>query len=394
MIQTELHQGRLFDENAYLTTFDAVVQAVEAWEDGCRVLLDRTAFFPEGGGQLCDVGTLGGYAVTDVRESEGGILHTVSAAPGTFRAGDTVAGEVDMAVRFSAMQCHSAEHIISGLLHTEFGYENVGFHLGREEMTLDTSGVLTKADIDRIETLANAVVHRNVPIRVSYPSAEELASMNYRAKIPLSGRVRIVTVEGVDCCACCAPHVRHTGEIGLIHIVFAEKHRGGMRLYVKAGERALRHVRTACDQLDRIAVMLSAHTTESADAVSRLLIDRRETAFAYKTLLHADMRRRGADICARTPHVVTAFSADIPMECVRTYLNEAIHHVRGIAVAVLPKEGGLSYLMASSTTDLRACLPAINGALHGRGGGTSGMVQGTFLCDEAEVRSYFSTLVL
>ncbi len=394
MIQTELHRGRLFDEDAYTGNFDAVVCAVEEREEDCRVLLDRTAFFPEGGGQLCDMGTLGGYAVTDVRETEGRILHTVKAPTGTFNVGDTVCGEVDMAVRFSAMQCHSAEHIISGLIHAEFGYENVGFHLGREEMTLDTSGVLTKADIDRIERLANAVVHRNVPIYVTYPSAEELAVMKYRAKIPLAGRVRIVTVEGVDCCACCAPHVRYTGEIGLIHIVFAEKHRGGMRLYVKAGERALRHVRTACDALDRICAMLSSHMTESADAVGRLLNDRREITFAYKTLLHADMRRRGAELSGHDPHVVTVFSADTPTECVRTYLNEAIHHVKGIAVALLPKEGGLTYLMASEHVDLRACLPAINGALQGRGGGTSSMVQGTFVCDEAAVRSCFSALVL
>ena len=394
MIQTELTDGRLFDTDAYCHSFDAVVTAVYAEQNTCRLVLDRTAFFPEGGGQLSDIGTLSGYAVTDVQETVRGIEHTVNAPSDAFRVGDTVHGEVDWATRFSAMQCHSAEHILSGIIHQLYGYDNVGFHLGREEMTVDTSGVLTKEQLDRVEDLANAAVYRQIPITVTYPSREELATLTYRSKIALQGRVCIVTIGDVDRCACCAPHVRSTGEIGLIRIVFAERHRGGMRLYVKAGERAARYVRAVSDELARISTMLSAHTTETADAVSRLLTELKDTTLAYKAVLHEQMRRRAEELCVEDAHPVERFSPDMPVECVRTFLNTAVERVRGIAVAILSKADGFTYLLASRTVDLKACIGDINRTLNGRGGGSSAMMQGTFLCSEDAIRSYFKSLVL
>ncbi len=393
MIQTDIQQhGRLFDADAYLTAFDAVVTAVAEDADGCRVTLDRTAFFPEGGGQLSDVGTLDGYEVTDVQDTADGILHYVHASPSVFSVGNIVHGQVDAQVRLDAMQNHTAEHILSGLIHARYGYDNVGFHLGRDEMTIDTSGVLTKEQLRDIEACANAVVRSDLPVCIEYPTREQLNTLAYRSKIPLTGRVRIVRIEGVDCCACCAPHVRTTGQIGFIHITFAEKHRGGMRLYVKAGERAASYVRQATDELSTISVMLSAHMTESADAVRRLQAECKNITLAYKALLHEHMHRLAETLPVDETNPITLFAADTPIECVRTYLNDAARRVSSMVIALLPKADGFTYLIASVTVDLKTCIADINRALQGRGGGTSSMVQGSFASDEASIRSYFSSI--
>ena len=221
---------RLYNKNAYLRAFSARVLSVSECMGGYLVETDATAFFPEGGGQGADRGTLGGFEVLDVQEREGRIFHLLGGAP---NVGGVVSGEVDFALRFERMQCHTGEHIVSGILHRLYGAENVGFHLG-DIVTLD---------IDVVEDLANEAVFKNIPVEISYPAPEALASMTYRAKLDLTENVRIVTIGDVDACACCAPHVAYTGEIGLIKILEFEKHRGGTRIWMQAGARALRDYR-------------------------------------------------------------------------------------------------------------------------------------------------------
>ena len=217
---------KLYNQNAYLRAFSARVLSVSEGKGGHLVETDATAFFPEGGGQGADRGTLGGFNVLDVQEREGRIFHLLSGAP---NVGDVVSGEVDFALRFERMQCHTGEHIVSGILHRLCGAENVGFHLG-DIVTLDIDVVVDRATLDRAEDLANEAVFRNIPVEISYPAPEALASMTYRAKLDLTENVRIVTIGDVDACACCAPHVAYTGEIGLIKILEFEKHRGGTRI--------------------------------------------------------------------------------------------------------------------------------------------------------------------
>jgi len=382
---------RLFDTDAYLYSFDATVTGVRRTEDGVAVTLDRTAFFPQGGGQGSDIGTLQGFAVTDVREGSCGIEHFVTAEAEAFSVGDTVRGEVDAAVRFSAMQCHTAEHILSGLLYTLYGYENVGFHLGREDMTLDTSGVLSEEELDRVELLANRAVYANGEVTVTYPTPEELKTLAYRSKIPLSGRVRIVTVADVDCCACCAPHVRRTGEIGLIKIVFAEKHRGGMRLYVQAGERALRYVQEEHRELHRASSMLSAHANELSAAVGRIKDELRDVTLLYKSALADRMRSYASSFCAEAENPVEVF-ASLDTDTVRVFMNAAVSRVRGVLVALMPKSGGgFDFLLASASCDLTAVIGDIRTVLHARGGGSARMMQGSLKADEDEIRAYFAS---
>ena len=219
---------RLFDQDAYLGEFEATVERSVCEGGMYRVLLDQTAFFPEGGGQPADEGTLDGIFVTDVQEIDGEIWHTVEAP---LEPGKTVVGKLDFEKRFSNMQNHCGEHIVSG-------FNNVGFHMGSDVITVDFDGVLTEEQLYDVEQEANEAVLRNVPVTISYPSKEELETMDYRSKKEIEGQVRIVTIEGYDSCACCGTHVAKTGEIRLIKILSAQKYKEQLRTQ-KSGKKSL-----------------------------------------------------------------------------------------------------------------------------------------------------------
>ena len=227
---------KLYEEDAYLREFEAEVTGCVPAEGGWLVTLDRTAFYPEGGGQPADTGTLGGARVLDVHEQEGEILHTTDAP---LPVGDRTAGAIDWEARFSRMQQHTGEHIVSGVIHRLFGLDNVGFHMGRDAVTIDLNGELTADDLTRVERLANEAVWENLPVGVEYPAPEALAALDYRSKKELTGRVRIVTVPGSDVCACCGTHVRRTGEIGVIKLLTSQRYKGGVRVWLLCGDRAL-----------------------------------------------------------------------------------------------------------------------------------------------------------
>ena len=236
---------RLYDGDSYCRSFEATVVDCRPAQQGYLIALDRTCFFPEGGGQYGDRGTLrpltGGAPVSirHTHEADGALWHEADTPldPGT-----PVAGELDWPLRFARMQCHSGEHIASGLFHTLHGLDNVGFHLGDEEMTIDLSGPVTWAEVQEVERRANAVVARDLPVEVCYPDPAQLAGMEYRSKLDLTEHVRIVTIPGVDRCACCAPHVRRTGEVGLIHFLSMQNWKGGVRLRLLCGSRAVEDV--------------------------------------------------------------------------------------------------------------------------------------------------------
>lgn len=203
---------RLYNQDVYTKTFTATVRSCQeaSGRDGYEVILDRTAFFPEGGGQYGDIGWLSGIRVTDTQEKDGEVIHYTEEP---LEAGSTIDGEIDWKIRFSRMQQHTAEHILSGLVHKRFGYQNVGFHLGDDLCTMDFNGPVTKEQMEEIEQEANRAVYQNIPVQILYPSEEELEGMEYRSKIEIDGQVRIVWIPGYDRCACCATHVGSTGEI-------------------------------------------------------------------------------------------------------------------------------------------------------------------------------------
>lgn len=228
---------KLYFQDSHRSVFDARVLSCEPWKDGWRIVLDRTVFFPEGGGQYADPGFLGEVEVVDVHEKDGVIYHYTKEP---IEAGQKVEGRILWEVRFDRMQQHTGEHIISGLVHQKFGYDNVGFHLGEDYCTMDFNGPITKDQLKEIEQEANRAVFQNLDVISSFPSEEERSRMEYRSKIELSGEVQIITIPGYDVCACCAPHMKKTGEIGLIKLVQMDHYKGGERITMLAGDRALK----------------------------------------------------------------------------------------------------------------------------------------------------------
>ena len=263
---------KLFYKDSYTREFQARVLSCTECKGSYQAVLTRTAFFPEGGGQSADTGffyTEDGreIPVTDVQEKDGIVFHYITSP---VKAGEKIKGKLDFEERFSKMQQHTGEHIISGLVNRHFGYHNVGFHLGTEEVTMDYDGILTQEDLEQIEMEANQAVAENIPVVVLYPSEEELKNITYRSKIEIEGQVRIVQIPGYDSCACCAPHVKETGSIGLIKIVGAIHYKGGMRVSMLCGFRALSDYRMKERNVVKISNLLSAKQEDTAQAVERL----------------------------------------------------------------------------------------------------------------------------
>ena len=351
-----------------------------------RVTLDETAFFPEGGGQPADTGMLDAVRVTDVHEKNGVIYHTCS---GPLTPGLRVTGRVDREQRLRRIQNHSGEHILSGTAHRLFGCENVGFHMGTDGMTIDFDRELTSDELLTLEIAANEAVRENLPVRTSFPSPEELRTLPYRSKKELLGDVRIVEIPGVDRCACCAPHVDFTGEVGLIKILEAERHRGGIRLSVVCGMQALDEVRRFRQSVTEISALLSAKRHEVAPAVQRLLSERdalkeKSAALAMQlvTFLAEQQPRTDGNIC---------LFQSLPDEiAVRELVNLLVTKCSGLAAVFFPGEdGSLRYIIGSRSIDLRKAAREINAGISGRGGGRPEMIQGSAAKPFPEIQAFF-----
>ena len=379
---------KLYEQDAYLAEFTATVLALKTEEGGLWVALDRTAFFPEGGGQAGDCGYLEGTRVLDTQEMDGEIYHKIEAA---LPIGATVCGRVDFDARFDRMQNHSGEHIVSGILHRRFGYDNVGFHLGDEEMTLDFNGVLTREQLDEIEDEANAVVYADLPITVSYPTSEELTAIDYRAKLALTEGVRLVTVEGVDICACCAPHVRRTGEIGLIKLLDFIHYKGGVRIRAACGRRALADYRAKAREAAAISRLLSVPQTECAAAVERLCGELTARKAAYATLMQELIALRVAALCENSQGNLLYFAPEEDAIALRQAALLGAERAAGLCVALFGSdEDGYRMMIASRNRSLSDLLPALRERLAFRGGGSAELLQGQTRATRDEIERFFA----
>lgn len=376
---------KLYYSDAYTKEFEATV--LESYADGQRyvAILDRTAFFPEEGGQSADTGYIGDARVTDVREKGGAIRHFTDAPLTT---GEKYACRIDFADRFEKMQCHTAEHIISGAINRLYGLDNVGFHLGATEVTMDVNGYLTREQLDEIELIANRAVFDNVPVRAYFPSPDELGSMTYRSKLDLTENVRIVEVEGYDLCACCAPHVAYTGEIGLIKILDFEKHRGGIRINIAAGYRALRDYREKYRNVLKISALFSEPQATVSVAAESFLSSYEELKARLKATGLGNARLE-AKLISDTASSLVLYYPDMNMDELREFVNSAKDKVGGILVALGGKDGDYKYIMTSETVDLSPIYKKINADLLGRGGGRDNMIQGSFASDLDTITRYF-----
>lgn len=371
---------RLYENDAYCREFTATVLSCDFENGFYSIVLDKTAFFPEGGGQAPDKGTINGFPVSDVQISNGIVLHKINEK---ISIGETVCGKLDWEERFLRMQNHSGEHILSGTVHSLFGYNNVGFHMSRDEMTVDFDGVLTGEDIARVEERTNSVIYRNLPIDISYPSAEEAETVKYRSKLDITNNLRLVTIGDVDCCACCAPHVAKTGEIGIVKIIGFTPNKGGTRLTVKAGADAfsdycmLNRQNSGLMKTFSISRELVSSAAEKQLELINLL--RYENGELRKKLAWSRLSPIKCGCCT------VAFSENLTYDELRHCANKLSE--KGERVCVLFSTDNAKnyiYIISSSDADIRPAVKALNDAFDGKGGGRQNYAQGKITADNEE----------
>lgn len=411
---------RLFEIQSNMKLFFAKVLECEKEKNLYKIVLDRTSFFPEGGGQKGDCGYIilgeknendfyteisvksedgaeeceetkktvldpSAVVVSDTQEKNGVIYHYCSSS---FEIGETVTGLVDWNVRFRRMQNHTGEHIVSGIIHKYFGFDNVGFHMGSEDVTLDINGVLTKEELDKVEKEANVAVVQNVPVFVQTFSGDILDTMEYRSKLDIRENVRIVTVEGYDRCACCAPHVCTTGEIGIIKITGFSAYKQGVRIHMLCGFDALDDYEKKLSQNKTASVLLSSKIDEVSLGIERLLEENRKNK-----LESASLKNTIASLLLEK-------AVGEGKSCIFTDINDPVF-MRYLATGGSEKfgicgvfcqvaEDNYRYVAVGKDCDMRAFAKEMNSALNGRGGGDSELVQGSVKASDAAIEDFFS----
>lgn len=383
---------KYYEADAYRREADAVILAAEPdGRGGGKLALDGTVFYPEGGGQPADHGILtlpdgARLTVTDVHEQGGVIWHRVDALPDTAAPGTAVTGRIDWAWRFDKMQQHTGEHILSGILHQMFGAENVGFHIGSDAVRMDTSVPISAEGLREAELAANRIVWQNVPVLITYPTCEELTRMTYRSKKEIEGQVRIVTIPDADVCACCGTHTAATGAVGQIKILAAENYKGGVRLSIVCGERALLAAQAMRQRQADIGALLSAKPSETAHAVHRVYDEYTALKFAHFGLCSELFDALAAQVApgADAIRIVPGLDPD-GLHRLAARLSEA---TTGLCAALTANEKGTGYCLAQAGGDVRALTKALNTALNGRGGGKPSICQGSCAAAPEQVETF------
>ena len=389
---------KYYEADAFRATAAGRILAVEPdGRGGGTLALDGTVFYPEGGGQPADRGTLtlpDGTVldVTDVHESAGVIWHSVSALPAGAVPGTEVRQALDWAWRFDKMQQHTGEHILSGILHRMFGAENVGFHIGADAVRMDTSVPISAEGLRAAELAANQVIWQNVPVLITYPTPAELAALTYRSKKEIAGQVRIVTIPGADVCACCGTHTAFTGQVGQIKILTAENYKGGVRLSIVCGQRALEAAQAMRARQADIGALLSAKADQTAAAVHRVYEEYTALKFAHFGLCGQLFDALAAQVEPGTDAIRTVPGLDPDgLHRLAVRLSEA---TTGLCAALTPTERGTGYCLAQADGDVRALTRALNAALNGRGGGKPGICQGSCTASPEQVEEFLKSTKL
>ena len=374
---------KLFYEDSHLREFTATVLSCTETEKGFQVVLDATAFYPEGGGQACDLGMLGDAKVLDVREKEGVILHLCHKA---LEVGKSVSGTIDWDRRFSLMQQHSGEHIVSGIVHSMFGWHNVGFHMGSDLMTIDFDGPIPAEALGQIERKANEAVWANLPVRTWYPEPEELPNVTYRSKKALPWPVRIVQIPGIDNCACCGTHVKATGEIGLIKLVSCIKFHAGVRIEMACGGKALALAQAVFEQNRAVSQAFSAKMLETGAAAVKM-----NEALAAEKLRANTLQSRLFDHMAKAYEDrgnVWLFADDLAPAAVRELADKIAGVCGGWAAVLSGQEDNYSICIVSRQGDVKD----VGMALGARGGGKPGFFQGSLRAERKQIEERLAQL--
>ena len=376
---------KLYYADPFLTDFTATVLDCQPGKNGYLVTLDRTAFYPEGGGQPADHGVLDGAAVTDVHEKNGVILHNVDRA---VEIGKTVAGAIDWGRRFDHMQQHSGEHICSGLICQRFHCDNVGFHMGADIVTIDFNADISWEELLEIEAKANQYLYENHPIDIQFHRGAELEAIDYRSKKALEGDVRIVAFPGADCCACCGTHVRRAGVVGLIKILSCQKFREGVRLEILCGSRAYRYLSQVYDQDRAVAQLLSVKPQDTLAAAER---QAEELAAAKQRMTELEDQLFSLRAQALTDRGdLLLLEPPTRPDGARKLADAAAKASGGLAAVFAGAESSYVYaLVQADGADISPLVKRLNAALSGRGGGRNGFAQGSVQADRTAICDFF-----
>ena len=375
---------KLFYQDAFLREFSGTVLDCREEKGQWVVVLDKTAFYPEGGGQPADHGTLGSLKVVDVREKDGEVLHFCD---GKVDIGAVVHGSIDWERRFDFMQQHSGEHIVSGILCGKFGCDNVGFHIGHELVTIDFNAELSTDDVIFVENEANRYIWEDRPLRIDWPSPAELEVLEYRSKKALSGAVRIVSWPEADCCACCGTHVRSSGQVGMVKLISCQKFRDGVRIEMAAGGRALRWINQVAGQNTKVSQLLSAKPGETAAAVERLQRDVYALRGRVAELEEGDFIRKTEEFAGKGD--VLLIEGIMAGDSLRKLCGMVKEKCGGRCAVFAGADGTYQYAVGQDGADLRGLAKELNARLNGRGGGKPEFVQGSVKASEEQIREFF-----
>ena len=376
---------KLYYEDPFQKGFASTVVSCEESKGGYAVVLEETAFYPEGGGQPCDVGTLGSANVLDVREKDGVIVHLCDRP---LTAGASVSGKLDWARRFDHMQQHSGEHICSGLICARFHCDNVGFHMGADTVTIDFNADISWEALLEIEQTANLYIYEDHPIDIQFHRGAELDKIDYRSKKPLEGDVRIVAFPGADCCACCGTHVVRSGQVGLVKFLSVQKFRDGVRIEMLAGRRAHRYLSACWEQDVHVAQALSVKPTASLAGVERVLAELSALKLRCARLEETSFALSAAQYEGKGD--VLLFEDEMPGDSLRKLCDAVTKTCGGRCAVFAGADGAYKYAIGHADGDLRALTKTLNAALSGRGGGKPNFVQGSVSASRAEIEAFFN----
>lgn len=383
-----MKKEKLYYIDSHIQRFTATVVECRENNGKYEIILDKTAFFPEGGGQSGDTGYIADARIFDTQIVSDTIIH-YSDTPLTVNS--EVEGRLDWLERFSKMQNHSGEHIVSGLVHSLFGYDNVGFHMS-DDVTIDFDGELSKSELQKVETLANEAIYKNVAFRCEFPYENQLKTLDYRSKLELTEDVRIVTIEGYDCCACCAPHVNTSGEIGIIKILDSNRHRGGMRVHLLCGARALEDYRAKCRSLSPIAEELCVKPNDTAEAFSKYKQEHGELKMKIAALHKEILALKSSEIEA-TDEKILIFEESIDMNEPRKLALEGAKKTSAFCAAFCGSDNsGYRFAIAAQEFDLRALLKQLTAELNAKGGGSNELIQGNIASSKCEIENFFNKI--
>ena len=382
---------RLYYTDSHTKEFTAVVTSCTPKDGVWEVILDRTAFFPGGGGQDPDTGTIGGIRAVGSGELNGDVLHRTEAP---LTVGDSVACAIDWQARFDRMQQHSGEHILSGILNKLYGVENVGFHMGEDDVVVDFSAFLTPEQLEDAAARVNRAIWENVPVTQAFPAPEDLDAMTYRSKLDLRENVRIVTVEGYDVCACCAPHVKHTGEVGLLVLLGSSRLRGGVRVHMLAGRLALERLLRRSAETRELSNLFSVPPEETAAAAAKYAAGHEKLVYDH-IALRRKLLQQSLSSLSPTEGNLLLFDEGLPASDLRDAVNHMVTLASGVSAAFSGNdETGYSYVMGANSDLLSKKAKEINVPLQGRGGGRGSRIEGSLKASRQEIEAFFDTFRL